>query len=481
MIKSKLVEILNVLDKQEHARLRLYINSPYCFQHPQKEKIQQLLQLIQQQVGEENPASLAKEVIFKQLFPNENMVKGKLEKLMSVLLNAIRQFLVSEENQRDTSVRPQLLLASYFQRKGLETAFYHQLRKARNLQSKPQAQSQQYHYHSFRIEQVAAHHMSHYNSRVNHLNILDSLKAFDIYQCAVKLEYYCTLLAQTYNDSSLQSDLKKEEIEQLETHILERNLLEEPSIALYYHALQLLKKDTETTFQELRQLLEVHQDILTDDNRKALSAICRNFCVRRYNSGQEAYLQILYDLYLTHLKNGDLYHENCLLASTFRNLVTMGLHLKQYDWVNQFIQDHQHRITGTRHPHEVYQLNLANYYFALARYEEALKHLPDQQGDLYYKLATKRLELKIYYETKSPLLSSRIDAFKVYIFRLSKKQLPNIPRRGNNHFIDVLRQIQMPRTYRNNTRIDKLIQKLEAKKIILEKSWLIEKLQALRQ
>ena len=86
------------------------------------------------------------------------------------------------------------------------------------------------------------------------------------------------------------------------------------------------------------------------------------------------------------------------------------------------------------------------------------------------------MELKIYYELQSDILESRIDAFKIYIYRISQKVLPVVQRDGNNNFIDLLKQIRSPKTLDSLKRIEKLRNKVREKKSIAEKEWLLEKL-----
>ncbi|MEO1517739.1 MAG: hypothetical protein AAFV95_22140 [Bacteroidota bacterium] len=481
MKKSKIIRILRSFDAAEQLRLTEFLHSPYCFQHPQEEKIQQLLAYILEVLLDEQGAELSKEAAFHRLFPGEAMVKGKVEKLMTTLLQATHAFVLQEEHRRASKTEQQLLLANFFQRKGLDQDFHSSLQKARKAQDQVKVKDRQHYHHSLRIEQVFAHYQGHYNPRHHHLNLLDTLHQLEWYYHIVKLEYSCMLVAQTCNDASLKDLVSEDAISEMTQKIEQLELRQEPLTDAYLSALKLLRQQEESSFHQLSQQLDQYDDSLPNDCRKSLSAVCRNFCVEQYNKGKTHYLDILHQLYQKHLAKGDLHHQGKLLASTFRNMVTMGLRLKKYDWVHQFLQEYRHRIGGTRQAEAIYKFNLANYHFARHQYDEALALLADKQQDIYYRLAAKRLELKIHYELNSPLLAPRMDAFKVYIFRLSKKQLPDVPRQGNNHFVDVLRQICMPRTYRNNSRIDKLSDKLREKKILLEKDWLAEKLEALRQ
>ena len=231
-------------------------------------------------------------------------------------------------------------------------------------------------------------------------------------------------------------------------------------------------------FETLQATLEENHHDLPTDHLKALQAFCRNYCIVQYNKGRKIFLQKLFQLYQQHLEQGYLYHDGGLLPSTVRNIVVFGLRCSAYDWVRDFLKKYRHRIVATNEAEEIYQFNWAAYLFAIGEYEKALDSLAGRYEDSYYQLAARRMELKIYYELNLPILDSKINAFKVYIYRVSQKNLPPVPREGNNNFIDILRQICHSKTLNNPDRVRKLIGKVEAKKSVAEKNWLIEKLEA---
>ena len=110
---------------------------------------------------------------------------------------------------------------------------------------------------------------------------------------------------------------------------------------------------------------------------------------------------------------------------------------------------------------------------------EALDYLDDYYENLYYRLTARRLEIMIYYEEQSVLLAPKLEAFKVYLFRLSKKEIPDKPKAMNNNFIDLLRQIIHPSTLGNEKRIQRLLKKIVVTERLAEREWLTAKLEAL--
>ena len=53
------------------------------------------------------------------------------------------------------------------------------------------------------------------------------------------------------------------------------------------------------------------------------------------------------------------YYQGKIHAVTFTNMVMFGLKLKQYDWVENFIQNYQHILIGTTVPEATVSFNRA--------------------------------------------------------------------------------------------------------------------------
>ena len=88
----------------------------------------------------------------------------------------------------------------------------------------------------------------------------------------------------------------------------------------------------------------------------------------------------------------------------------------------------------------------------------------------------RKLALKIYFETKSVLLDSKMDNFKLFIFRHGKKNLAENVFSMNNAFIDFLRQITTTGMTGNKAKAVKLRQKLDKTVMVAERMWLQEQI-----
>ena len=482
MVDSKLITIVRKFKKEELVRFADFMASPYLNYGRQAKEAAALFHYIHQLAPAYSEEALAKERVFKAIYPEQTFSAGKLNKLMTYLLKLVHHFIYTESQKSKEEISKELAVAQFYRERRLATTYQNHLKKFQRYLKEERPSNQAYLHNCFLIEREIFTFESSQNKRKLDLHLPQTIQQLDVYYLFTKLEYTVLLLAQNIHTSiNLKATiLDAEQLFQLNA-IQER--LEEPALRILYQAYQFLKhykEDSTEAFFELKRLLKNYPNSLSFEQKKNLYALLRIYISGKCNQGQEELLPEAFRLYREHLEEGFLFQNGKLSPSIIRNLVSLGLLTEQFDWVTSFLETYKNKITGTQNPKEVYNFNLANFYFNTQKYEQALELLNYDYDDLYYKLAAKRMEIKIYFDLNSPLLEPKLDAFKVYIFRVSKEKLPDKPKQGNNNFVDLLRQILSPKTMYNELRINKLIEQVNAKKIVAEKLWLIEKLNQLK-
>ncbi|MBK8556154.1 MAG: hypothetical protein IPL65_10490 [Lewinellaceae bacterium] len=119
MFKSDLVETISLFNEAERARLLDFLRSPYCNPNYENQEPIRLLELIFQILDARRPAELQKETLYTLVFPGQNPVRNKLEKLFSSTLKIVRQFLTSEYQQKNKHANWALLAEiEFFREKG---------------------------------------------------------------------------------------------------------------------------------------------------------------------------------------------------------------------------------------------------------------------------------------------------------------------------------------------------------------------------
>ena len=236
----------------------------------------------------------------------------------------------------------------------------------------------------------------------------------------------------------------------------------------------------QSSIEQVLDELQQHAALLPRDVSRTLFAYLRSHCTWRYNHGETAYAPVLMTLFKSGLESGLLFEDSGKIqATTLLNMVQTGLVSREFDWVKQALDRCREQIIGVPNATEFFNYNLANYHYHLGEYDTALVLLRDSSDNLFSGLMARKLELKIYYETDSELLDSKMDNFKLFIFRQGKKNLAENVYLMNNAFIDMLRRMTATGIFGNPERVEKLRKQLDETPSMAERIWLQEQLSRL--
>ncbi|MEM1217320.1 MAG: hypothetical protein AAGH79_00335 [Bacteroidota bacterium] len=476
------MEIIRLFSQEEQEKLQLFLRASYFYQGKEATEILRLYDYILQQAPHFLAESLEKETVFSVLYPNDTFQKGRIEKRMSALLKRIEQYIIQLELEKQGATDyGGLLLARFFRSRSQDKRFEQQRKKLLRNWSGGPVRSEADWYLQYLLAKEEVLFASAKNQRSGNLGLPELFFELDRYYILTRLEYTVLQLAQNIHVSlDMEDELKH--FESWLASLEGSKILQEPVVQIYYQAFRLLRQHGEESrvlFDLLRTSLQDYQHLLPIDQQKVLQSLLRIHASARCNQANSQFLRPAFELYVEHLEAGYILYDQKLPPSTYRNLVTLGLRNGEYAWVDAFLEKRWPVTSGAESSEEAYTFNRANLLFHQGDYEASLDLLMPKYEDLYYQLAARRLEIKIYYELNSPILDARMEAFKVYIFRLAKQGLPQKPKDGNNHFLDSLRQICHPKTLNNPERVERLQARLAEKRMVAERNWLEEKLQEL--
>lgn len=483
MYGSKLLETLDFLIPEEMDCLVKFLQSPYFFSDKQIKETYPLLQLILQFSREEITLELSKKTVYQKLYPNEKFIHGKIEKLMSALLKQVHQFIaIHFRKKKESLIEDNITLVNFFRLRNTHKFEIHYLKKLKKIHLQSEQKSTQYYFDNYLIRLEEIERYLFLDQRFDSFNYKTALQPLDTFYLLNKLEYACSLLSLDRFRQNLDVEAIIRFLDTFKALYAKSDLLHLPLIAIYYQIFEILKtkEAKESNYWKLKEMIQKNEKSLSHKSLKKLHGFARAFINDQYSRGASHLLHENFSLHKFQLEKGYLNYEKGILPSTFKNLVTLGLRTKSYSWVSNFLNEYKDKIEGTNNSKDLYYFNLSSYQFAVKEYEQALEFKAGQYEDLFYKNAAKRLELKIYYETNSEILDSKIDAFKVYIHRLPKNALIDHKRSSNNNFINFLRQIRNPRTMFSAERLEKLALKVEQCQFLNEKNWLLEKIIALK-
>ena len=485
MNSSQLLSVLRSFQKAEVVQFEKFLLSPYFHKKKLPQELFQLWSYLRKGLKSKNSHYFEKPRVYQNLFPEQPFLKGKLEKLMSQLYSQVKSFLIFQQLKQNTGEKAQQmhLMTVFFDRK-LSRPFNHLYKKLQAVQPDLENNwSSEFLYEQFVLQEKISEFQSLYNTRKNDLNLPQTHFYLDLHFLVSKLKYAIQLLARdlfVFRVNSEKSLLSLDAI----IPVLSSAYKDIPIVKLHLKAYHLLKcfyvKEGEILHQQFNELLDIYAVCMPYDQLKALQTLNRNYAVYKYHEGNPVYLKKTFTLYQQHLKQGFLYQNGQILPGTLSNIVLIGLRNKAFDWVRQFLLQHKDCIGGTTSPEIVFQYNMGQYYFSIQDYDKALSYIALTYEDQYYKIAARRLEVMILYEINSEIFESKLNAFKLYIYRLTEASAHFKNKIRNQNFADLLKQIWRPKTLKNQTRIDKLLKKAKSLKYLTDREWLIEKLNMLR-
>ena len=423
MKKSRLIEVFEALSKQEVQRLGKFLVSPY---HNTREDVVQLYEHIAFAFGQNLEEILDKKYMHSKLFPQKPYKDATMRHLMSALLQLTEDFLAAEWYQQDTTAKNFYLAQQYRQRK-LSKSFRQTIKTAYAQQEKKPSYSPIEQFRRSILQEISYQYQigEHRRSEQSMQTCHDTLHHFFI---ATLLRQNCSLLIQSrlYKDQ-YESPLLDDALRWIDR---QPELLEIPAVFLYYHSYKMLYEvEDDHHFQALKSGIVRYGKGFPRTELRDIYLIAINHCIRQANQRRNnRFLRELLDLYQVGLEQ-DAFLENGFLSLwTYKNVVTAGLILKEFEWVKFFIYEYESKLEK-QHRRDGFTYNLAFLYHATKQYDKAISQLQQVKfDDVFFNLDARNLLLKIYLELQEyEALEAHLNSFEIFIRR---KNITN-PHRAN--------------------------------------------------
>lgn len=425
---------------------------------------------------------MEKKEVFAKVFSNQAFVEGKLEKLMVEAHRVVKAFLIAQRYFREDNEFNQLIDYSEELRvRGLDKIYRQTLARLQKSQDTAFQHSQQFYHRQFLLEYSKYEEETRHNQAKGDLNIPNTLQALEqdyLHNRLVLLNQF--LLQQKI---ALLNVPKNISLLLEENHIPKSCLEESVSIKINHEIFNLLRKNAPAAseVQHLFELLLQNEKSLDPRSLSDFYAFLRNLCVLSISSDYEKLemAHMLHDLYKDNLDRGYLHSEGKISRSKYMAVANNALLIEKYDWALAFIEKHKNELQDENETKDIYRLNLATYLFKVGRFSDCLDNIPDTSLYLFYLLQAKRLELKALYELRSDLLPYKLDAFKMFLSRTSKKLLSDNQRQIHSDFANLLHQLvhSIPGDTKRSLILTKRTQE---KKQAAEWRWLLEKAKTLK-
>lgn len=345
------------------------------------------------------------------------------------------------------------------------------LRYARRRLEQDHHRGLAHHQYEYRL-QSEAYHLSLQQGRAKTHNAQTLSDAQDIAFICDKLRTGCLLLShESVTKQNYDKGLLQNVLEFLEGH----SYLEIPAVAAYYHGYhaQLGAPGSEDHFSELKTLLQTRASLFSLEETHDLFLMAINFCIRKINRHENAYMREIFELYQSGLEHGALLEGGVLSRWTFNNITTTALRLREFSWLERFLQEFA-PLLPEEHRDGAVHFNLARFHYEKNEWRAAMKHLLQiEYDDVLQNLSAKILLGKIYFELgEHDALENQLDSIQIYIRR--KKVLGY----HRDNFMAFVRFIRKTMAIPASDQLEKqrLRQEIQNTLVLTEREWLLSKL-----
>jgi len=470
MLNSKLVSLLQTFSKYELNRFRKYLESPFFNENQQLLQFYDLLiPSLKNSTNEQQIGFPSKQDIWSTLFPKKLFKDVKYRRLSSDLTKHAYSFLAFKRFKQSPLVEKTFLLEAL--NDSALTKQYERVSRSLLQEQETGIRDAEYYYYQHLI------YDNQYQFKAKQrIGFLEEFQLkdqnLDCYYFLSKLKNYCAELGNK-NFMSIEQGIKV--LPNLFAYLENENFLKIPSIKAYYLVAKMLETtDEDGYFFELKTFL-FEEIVFSKTDLNELFTHLMNYCVVKINKGNSDFYYQLFDLYKEALQKEVIIEKEQLDFQHYKNIISIGLKVKEYTWVEQFIQDYTQFLRPDKRENALNH-NLANLYFSQKKYTQVIEQLSTVTYKSHvYALGGKTILLKTYFELKEyQALDSLIDSFRIYIRRNKL-----ISRAVQQQYLNMLRFVKkIVRVLPNDRKgIKNIKEQVEKCKTLMAKKWILEKVE----
>jgi hypothetical protein len=458
----------------ERNRFRKYLLSPYLNDQPD---LVPLFDALDQSLREQSALVQHKQQLWKRLYPRESFNDAQLRRMSSDLGQLCLDFLAAEarkENPLAKALDLQRLLDKPELRKHLAGVE----RQIQKLLSELSEHSSEHYHACFNIQHQIFTRAAKTITTTGYADkLLSADRYLEYFYLTQKLKYFVNWLLYTRSRASEKELLLSAQV--LES-IQQPEFQQLPLLAIYEKIVQCLsEQENDEHYKTLLETIENKGHALSPGDLRECYQIAQNYCAIKINQGKREYYREMFDIFKKIIQKDILLESGNLSEGLFKNIVTVGLGVGEYAWVQSFIETYTPFL-----PSDIREnartFNLASLHFHQKKFRQVIALIQDvEYSDLVYALSAKQLLVRTYFELgEFIVLDSLIDSFKIYLRR--NKQISKTQKMEYLNFLSYVKSMTVL-TPRDHQKINKLSSRIEKASSVMPKKWLLEKIDAFRR
>ncbi len=434
MKSTHLVKVLSALDAKELKKFNDWVSSPFFNKN---KRVNILCEFVLKYTPEHDDKGFTKEKTYRLLFQNQPYNSTQLNNVISDLLQLLFQYLAYQNFQR-TSEFEKICLMNELLAKGLDDSMLKVSKRYEKEKAKTSIRNSSHFFDNYLFYKQIDEYQLAQPTRDFNENLQLKNDELDLFYVATKLKIASDMASRNLViQGNYDCHFLEEVLERIEKNIeFYQNY---PAITVYYNVIQTMASKDESYYFQLKDLLANNLSIFPKEELRVLYDYARNYCIRKINQGNSAYYKEILSLYQFLLDKQIIFKNGHLTQWDYKNIVTVGMRLKEYDWTEQFI--HKYKIQLPPNEQEnAYVYNMAVYYYERKAYEKSLLMLHEVRfTDASYHIGAKIIQIKSYYELdESEALYSLIETFRIYIIR--NKKLSDYRKKANLNFLKIVKK-----------------------------------------
>ena len=468
MKKSKLLDIYQALAPQEWRLLLDYVSSPYF---NKQEEVVQLCEYLLKLASKGFPPALTKrEHVWQVVFPQQPYDEKQMAYLMSDLLKLTEEFL-GQRYWQQRKENQEIAILSATSERSLSKSYQFRLKKLKKSIEVDSKSNANYHHTVYSIAAIEDSFFNAQNIRQENPHLKTQEEALDQYYLQTKLKLYCNMLNQAavigtqyelnWPSSPMESGVKEHADLVTQTYQCLFKLL---------HS----KEPDEQLFERYNLLLAEIYNKTDHEELISFYYFAINYCLNAIKKGQRDYADKLLHLYQTGLASNNLLVNGELSPWIYKNIIKLGLGLKQFSWVESFILAYTEKLPEN-YRHDALYFNLSDLKYHQKEYDQALEHLNQVEfSDIFYKHGTKIMLLKIYFEKQeTEAFLNLSSSYKLMLLR--EKRLSGSTLSAYKNFVRITEKLIKVDTF-NLPALEKIKEEIHRTTNVNARQWLLEQI-----
>ncbi|MFK8007017.1 MAG: hypothetical protein AB8H03_11620 [Saprospiraceae bacterium] len=473
MFSNKLIQSFQGLNRKEMTRFYEFVHSPYFNKH---EEVKSLVAHFNNLYPRFLEKTCERKKLYKNVFPNQKHNQKHLALLFTYTWRLLNQFLIQEQFKKN-EIQQNIFLLQSLRKNGSHRNYEKLLSEVERNLVKSKIQNSDFSFQQFLVKSEAERFHTQLEKHETDWSIQQKQNHLDHFYFSEKLKDACEMMMRSkILQVEYSYQMLDDILEEIENNIERYEQI--PSIIIYYQVFQMMTKGTSEFYQDLIPILKKYESSFPKEELESIYNHLQHFCMTKINTGDDNYLNKLFQLYKMQLEAELLIENNYLSEWHYKNIVTVALRLDELDWVKIFIEDYRDRL-DPEVVENAYTFNLAAYYYQTEQLEKVLNLLVRvEYTDIRYRVHAKSLLLRTYYDLNEyEAFLSLTESFRQYLQRNNK-----ISASRRDGFINLVKfakrafqiknSIAISKTEKMQQELHKLLKDIELANTIFNQSWL---------